>query len=112
MPGRNLAPPLLDDANAAFIQGGVSINASSRTVENIPVMSRCVGCRISTDRRIITLFFHRPGAENLLAGIRVSQQIAAVFSRPSTHQTIQLKGSDAVAVQVQKRDNPAGGEVL
>jgi hypothetical protein len=104
MAGRNLAPSLLDEANAAFIQGGVSINASSRTVENIPVMARAVGCRVSRDRRTITLIFHSPSAAGLLDGIHASKQIAAVFSLPSTHQTIQLKGKDAVSVSVQKED--------
>jgi hypothetical protein len=101
---RNLAPPLLDAANADFIASGVSINASSRTVENIPVMARAVACRVSPDRRTVTLLFPTAGSSELLDGIRASRQIAVVFSRPSTHETVQLKGTDAAIVPPQKRD--------
>jgi len=101
---KNLAPTLLDDSNAAFIAGGTSINASSRTSENVPVIARAGGCRVSADRRTITLLFGTAGARELLDGIRASRQIAVVFSQPSTHQTIQLKGADAAVVALQKRD--------
>ena len=104
MTSRTLAPPLLDDANAAFIQGGVTINASSRTIENKPVMAKAVGCRVSKDRRTITLLFHSSIAGDIIAGIQASRQIAVVFSMPGTNQTIQLKGSDAVVVEMQKQD--------
>ena len=104
MAGKNLAPPLLDEADAAFIQGGVTISASSCTAENAPVMARAVGCRVSPDRRKITLLFRMPSAEEFLEGIRVGRQIAVVFSQPGTHKTIQLKGSDAAVVSVRKGD--------
>jgi hypothetical protein len=104
MNSRTLAPSLLDDTNAAFIQGGVSINASSRTRENKPVMARGAGCRVSKDLRTITLFFQTYGAEAFIEGITTSRQIAVVFSLPSSNQTIQLKGSDASVTMVQKQD--------
>ena len=104
MAGRTPEPALLDETNAALIQGGVSISASSRTSENVPVMARAVGCRVSPDRRTVTLLFHGPAAEDFLESIRTSRRIAVVFSQPSTLQTIQLKGSDAVAAAAHKRD--------
>jgi hypothetical protein len=104
MAGRTPEPALLDEINAAFIEGGVSTNASSRTSENVPVMARAIGCRVSPDRRTVTLLFHAPAAADFLESIRTSKRIAVVFSRPSTHQTIQLKGSDAVAAVAHKRD--------
>jgi hypothetical protein len=104
MTSRTLDPPLLDNANAAFIQGGVSINASSRTKENKPVMAKGAGCRVSKDLRTITLLFQTSGAEAFIEGIKTSRQIAVVFSLPSSNQTIQLKGSDASVAAVQKQD--------
>jgi hypothetical protein len=104
MAGRTPEPALLDETNAAFIEGGVSINASSRTSENVPVMARAVGCRVSPDRRTVTLLFHGPAAEDFLESIRISRRIAVVFSEPSTLRTIQLKGSDAVAAVAPRRD--------
>src|SRR5262245_3373645 len=100
----SLAATLLDDINAAFIEGGVSINASSRTSDNVPVQARVVGCRVSSDRRTVTVVFPTPDAEDFLDGIRVSKQIAVVVSQPGTHRTLQLKGRDAAIVSVQKRD--------
>jgi hypothetical protein len=105
MASRNAAPPLLDEANAAFIEGGVSIVASSSTRENVPVMARAVACRVSLDRRSVTLLFTTQSAQGLLnTGIRSGKQIAVVFSQASTHHTIQLKGKDAVETPPQKRD--------
>jgi hypothetical protein len=104
MAGRNDAPPLLNEADAAFIEGGVSIVASSSTRENIPVMARAVACRVSPDLRSISILFTKQSARSLLDGIQSGKQIAVVFSRPSTHRTIQLKGKDAVAGPAQKRD--------
>jgi hypothetical protein len=101
---RTLDPSLLDEANAALIQGGVSITAGSRTAENVPVMARAFGCRVSANRQTITLLFYTPSAEEFLEGIRGSKQIAVVFSKPSTHHTIQLKGNDAVVVPERKAD--------
>src|SRR5262249_16604640 len=90
--------------DAEFIQGGVSIIASSRTSENVPVMGRAVGCRVSADRRTVKLLFRTSSVPDFLEGIRSSSQIAAVFGLPSTHRTIQLKGNDAAIVAVQKPD--------
>jgi hypothetical protein len=96
--------PLLDETNAAFICSGLSINASSRTPENIPVAARAAACRVSADRRLVTLLFGTASAREFLEGIRATRQIAVVFSRPGTAQTIQLKGVDAVIVPSQKGD--------
>jgi hypothetical protein len=104
MAGKNLAPPLLDEADAAFIQGGVTINACSCTRDITPVMTRATGCRVSPDRRKIALFFRAANAEEFLEGIRIRRQIAVVFSEPSTHRTIQIKGRDTAPVSVCKAD--------
>jgi hypothetical protein len=104
MPAENLAPPLLDETNAGFITSGVSINASSRTDENIPVMGRVAGCRVSTDRRTVTLFLSNACAPELIEAVRKSGQIAVVFSSPLTAQALQLKGADAAVVRPQDQD--------
>ena len=104
MTDRNLAPLILDELHAAFIQGGVSMIASSRTRDNVPVMSRAVGCRVSDDRRTVTLLLPKPGAQEFLDEVSDSKQIAAVFSLPNTHQTVQLKGEDATIAIPQKAD--------
>lgn len=87
--------PLLSEANAAFIQRGVSINLGSRDPSGAPVVARACGARVSPDRRQVTVFAIAAQAKALLGGAESSGVIAAVFTRPSTHKTIQLKGSDA-----------------
>jgi hypothetical protein len=96
---------LLDESNAAFIQGGVSMSASSCNADHTSALARAVGCRVSQDRRSVTLLFPKARAEALLAAIRFGGKIAAVFSEPPTHITLQLKGMDAAVSAVQKGDS-------
>ena len=87
--------PLLDEANAAFILGGVSMIAASRNASNMPTVVRALGCRISPDRRCIAVFVARAQAAALLDDVSLTGAIAVVFTQPSTHRAIQLKGGDA-----------------
>jgi hypothetical protein len=88
-------PPILDEQNAAFIQGPVSIVATSRDEARVPSVARMLGCRISADRRTVTVLLAESQAAMLLADLRCGAPIAVVFSRPSTHQSIQLKAPRA-----------------
>ena len=84
--------PLLDDALASFVQGPVSIVAASRDASCVPSAARTLGCRVSADRWTVTLLLAQSQSAELLADLRRGAPIAVVFCRPSTHQTIQLKG--------------------
>jgi hypothetical protein len=90
-----MAPPLLDEDNAAFIQTGISILAASRDEALVPSIARASGCRVSQDRRAVSIFLPPSQAAQLVADVRRCARIAVVFSRPSTHRTLQLKGDDA-----------------
>lgn len=83
---------------------GVSINVAARDAHNIPTLTRALGCRVSADRRTVTVFVAVPDAARLLDNLRINGAIAAVFSQPSTHHTIQLKGADARVVERQPDD--------
>lgn len=96
--------PVLDEANAAFIQHIVSINVAARNADNQPVLSRAYGCRVSDDRRQITIFVYRNTAQQLLDNIQQYGDVAVVFSRPSTHETLQLKARDASLVAFEEAD--------
>jgi hypothetical protein len=96
--------PLLDAGTAAFIEGGVSINISSRDANKTPSMARAVGCRVSPDRKSVTILIPKSRAPELLDSISFCHQIAVVFSEPSTHRTIQLKGTDATIVPIERSD--------
>jgi Pyridoxamine 5'-phosphate oxidase len=99
---RNSSP--LDPEHAAFVQGGVSIIAASRNANNEPSLSRAIGCRVAQDRRQVTFFLSAAQSGALLADLRANGAVAVVFSQPSTHRTLQLKGTDAAVTTLGKDD--------
>lgn len=84
-------PSLLQESVIDFVQRSVSINVASRT-DHGPVVSRAYGCLIS-DRQVV-LLVNPDQASEVLEGVSGNGVVAAVFSRPTTHQTLQLKGVD------------------
>ena len=90
-----MGPPLLDEDNAAFIETGISIVAASRDDALVPSIARASGCRVSADRRAVSVFLPLRQAAELVADVRRCRRVAVVFSRPSTHRTLQLKADDA-----------------
>jgi hypothetical protein len=98
------APPILDEENADFIQGGVSVVVASRDAALVPDVVRGCGCRVSRDRRRVTVLVEPARAGSLLTDISANGEIAVVFSQPSTHRTIQLKGTDAKLRRVTAAD--------
>ncbi len=77
------------------MESGVSVHVASRSPANVPSVARGLGCRIDPDRSRVTIFLSAAQAPDLLADLRASRAAAAVFSKPSTHETIQIKGDDA-----------------
>lgn len=98
------AEPILDATHVAFMTSGVSINVAARDAHNIPALTRALGCRVSADRCTVTVFVAVPDAARLLDNLRINGAIAVVFSQPSTHRTMQLKGVDARIVERQPED--------
>jgi hypothetical protein len=94
----------LDSEHATFIQGPVSVIVAGRNAELVPDVVRGCGCRVSRDRRQVTVLVEPGRASTLLDDIATNGMIAVVFSQPSTHRTIQLKGSDARMVRVTTAD--------
>jgi len=87
--------PILDAQQAAFLQRRVSISVATRDESNQPAVVRAVGCRVSPERGRVTVFLSVPRSGEVIANLRANGVIAAVFNRPSTHETLQLKGRDA-----------------
>ena len=86
---------LLDAARADFITHHVSILVGSSSADCIPSVVRAYGCRVTPDRRSVTVFLAVAQAQTVLRDLRAGGAIAAVFSRPRTHGTLQLKGTQA-----------------
>ena len=86
---------MIDVQLAAFMTGGVSIIAASRGPDNAPTIARAAGCRLSADRARVTVLLARSQAGALLEAAEATGAVSVVFSQPSSHRTIQLKGNDA-----------------
>lgn len=88
---------LIDEELAAFLESGVAVHAASRDAANVPCLVRGIGCRVSDDRRRLTVFLLASQCERVLENFTANGAIAFVASQPSTHRTVQLKGADARA---------------
>lgn len=99
MTGGSSQPQRLDAEHAAFIQSGVSVIVATRDASLTPEVVRASGCRVARDRRRVTVLLDPTRADRLLADVAANGMLAVVFSQPSTHRTIQLKGSDAAAAR-------------
>lgn len=85
--------PLLNATQAAFLCGPVSIALASHDGNGVPSLSRAFGCRVSPDRCDVVVFLPKRRAEPLLSDLARGSPVAAVFSRPQTHETLQLKAT-------------------
>jgi len=94
----------LDPEHAEFIGGGASIIVAGRDAGNETTVSRAVGCRVADNRRRVTVFVSAAQSGALLADVRANGVIAVVFSQPTTHRAIQLKGTDAEVVPLTEDD--------
>ena len=88
----------LTAAQAAFLQGPVSINVAASSRDGWPCVCRAQGCAVARDRRTVTLLLSDRRGRELLGALDGGSAIAAVFSRPATHATVQLKASGATRV--------------
>lgn len=87
---------MLDPKHAAFIRrNGISINVASCAEGRLPRIARATGCRVSEDGGRVSLLVAGSQYAALVEAVRQSGAVAAVFSLPSTHETIQLKATDA-----------------
>jgi hypothetical protein len=98
------AEPLLSEAEADYIQRGVTIFIATRDRAMRPVAYLASGCRVAPDRREVSLFVNSRQAQRFLEPMQESRVIAANFSQPSSHRSIQLKGVDARMQAVQPGD--------
>lgn len=85
------SPTLLTSEHLALIDAGVSVIVSSCDAELVPSVMRAVGSRVEEQGRRITVYVCRSQSAQLLRDVARSGRLAAVFSQPSSHKTVQLK---------------------
>ena len=78
----------------ALMRAGVSVIVGSRVAAHRPHLMRAVGYRIDADGAL-TVLLPAAGGRAVLDDLRANGRIAVVFSEPTTHRTLQLKGDDA-----------------
>ncbi|MBS0340643.1 MAG: hypothetical protein JSS56_08950 [Proteobacteria bacterium] len=93
MPRAASAPGLLSPEHIDMIDRGVSVIVSSRDAALRPSLMRAVGSRINADGTEITVYLARSQSRQLLQDLAASGRIAVVFSSPSTHRSVQVKGT-------------------
>ncbi len=91
-------PSPIGPQQAALIGGRVSIIVGSRDASLRPHLIRALGCRLDGERRRVTVLLPRRASERVIADLQANGRIAVVFSEPTTHRTLQLKGDDAQVV--------------
>jgi hypothetical protein len=87
--------PLIDGELAAFLQSGQSLHVASRGESLVPSLDRALACRVSADRRRVTVLILASHCAQMIADFGRNGAIAFVASQPSSHRTVQLKGVDA-----------------
>lgn len=90
-----------------FLLGPIAIKVGSCSVARVPSVSQAYGCRISPATGEVCVFLSESRSTKVLRDLRDGGAFSAVFSRPATHRTVQLK---APAVRI--RPLEAGDQAL
>jgi hypothetical protein len=84
-------------------------SVASRSLDHVPSVVRCHGFRVLEKTQRLTVFVRSRHSERVLADVRATGLVAVVFSEPSTHRTLQVKGEDAVVGTLDEGDWPMIG---
>ncbi|MEW6704021.1 MAG: hypothetical protein AB1430_04140 [Pseudomonadota bacterium] len=101
---REPAPAPISADVARFIQSGLSIIVAARGERLVPSIARAAACRVADDLCSVTVLLFADQAERLVGDVARHGRVAVCFSRPSTHETLQIKGSDAVSALATPQD--------
>lgn len=85
---------------------GVSLILSSCDHALNPSVMRAVGSQVEGGGRRITAYLMRSQSHQLLSDIASSGRLAAVFSQPSTHLTVQFKSRRVQLREASEADRP------
>jgi hypothetical protein len=102
-----MSSAMLDDKVLEFLQRRVFTSIASCSHEGVPSLVRCVGFRILERPQRVAVFVRANELPSLIEDIRASGRVAVVFSEPSTHRTLQIKGDDAQVGALEDGDGAA-----
>ena len=104
--GATLAGGVLTRELADFCTSGVSIVLASSEGVGRPVVGRGLACRIDDDGRM-RIVLRRSSNRTLLQALEGGGRIAATFTQPTTHRSIQVKARGAAVAEPGIADGPA-----
>jgi hypothetical protein len=84
--------PRFSDDLLDLLQSGLDIIVATRDAALAPECTTAMGVRAHRDRRTLTVYLPKEGAEPTLKNLADNGEIAVTFCRPSDHKTVQLKG--------------------
>lgn len=90
-----------------FLLGPISMKAGSCSHALVPSISQAFGCRITRDGSgagQVCVFLSESRSATVLRDLRNGGAFSAVFSRPTTHRTVQLKASSVRIEALQPGD--------
>jgi len=88
---------------AEFCESGVSVVIAASTADGLPIAGRGKACRIMPGGTM-RIFLAEPGNTALLAAFSAGSSVAATFSAPRNHRSIQVKGSAVRPVGLDEGD--------
>jgi hypothetical protein len=100
--GRRLAGILTPELRE-FCQSGLSIALGSRAADGLPLSGHGLACLID-DSGAVRILLREPANPELLRAVASGAKIAATFSEPRTHRSIQLKAGSSRRVPLAKGD--------
>lgn len=103
-------PPALSPELAAFCESGISIVVAAHGSEGWPVVGLALACRADPARQRLRLVLARTPNLALLDAVREGGTVAATFSQPGSHRSIQMKGGFARLEAVKAEDRSCAAQ--
>jgi len=100
------ATPLIPQDLLTIMVRGVSVIVASRDLALRPSVMRAVGSQVALDGSSITVFVSRRQSRQLVQDVAATGHVAAVFSEPATHRTVQVKATRAMLRNADASDTP------
>lgn len=94
----------LSETHSSFIQGGVTIFVASCVPGGAVALGRALACRVTGGGRRLHVILARDACAAVLDAARAGGGIAAVFTQPSTHRSLQVKGGAVTAAPCGPKD--------
>ena len=85
-------PVQLSDELIEFAESGVSMMIGTCDAELRPETLRAGGALVAADRQHVTTWVNAELAQRTLANLKANPKIAAIFTRPMDHRSVQVKG--------------------